>query len=393
MDWRIFVALRYLTAKRKEKFISIISTISILGVAVGVAALIIVIAVMSGFDADLKDKITGTAAHIEITSDYGVAPSGELLKTILDTEHVVSASFFLNGQALIRHNENVSGIIIKGIDPAGEMRTSKINQYIKEGSLDLAKDGVIVGGELANKLNLKLGDLVSVITPAYVEGKGLRVRGIFRSGMYDYDMNLVYVSVAKAQEILAVNGLVSGLSVRIDDAFHIMKTRRVLQEKLGFPYIVRTWLDSNRNLLEALKLEKTVMFVILALIVMVACFNIASSLVMTVLEKTKDIGILKAIGSGRRDIMLIFAMEGSIIGIIGTMFGASFGIFICSILKKYKFITLPKDIYYIDKLPVRLELADISIIIVSSIIISILATIYPSYRASRLDPVEALRYE
>src|SRR3989338_7073551 len=229
MNWRLFVAVRYLTAKRKEKFISIISTISILGVAVGVAALMIVIAVMSGFDADLKDKIIGTSAPIEITSDYGVAPSGELLKKILDTEHVASASFFLNGQALIRHNENVSGIIVKGIDPAGEMRTSKINQYIKEGSLDLAKDGIIVGEELANKLKLKLGEVVSVITPAYVEGKGLKVRGIFRSGMYDYDMNLAYVDIQKAEELLAAKGLVSGLSVRIDDVFHVTKTRRVLQ--------------------------------------------------------------------------------------------------------------------------------------------------------------------
>ncbi|MFA5146187.1 MAG: ABC transporter permease [Candidatus Omnitrophota bacterium] len=393
MRWQLFVALRYLTSPRKEKFISLISMISILGIAVGVSALMIVIAVMSGFDADLKDKITGTNAHLEVISDYGMKPSGEILRKVLATDHVIAAAFFLNGQALVRRDENVTGIIVKGIEPYNEVRVNKLGKYMKEGSLELGDGGIVIGSELAGKLRLKIGDRLSVISPAYVEGKDFTVCGIFTSGMYEYDMTLAYIGLDKAQDLLAVKGLVSGISVRADDAMHIGEVKSRLQKELGLPYAVRTWMDSNKNLLAALKLEKTVMFIILTLIILVACFNISASLIMTVLEKTKDIGILKAIGATNSDIMAVFALQGGVIGLAGTIAGSVLGVGVSWLLKTYKFITLPKDIYYIDRLPVKLEIHDITVIVLSAMVISLLAAIYPSYKASRLDPVEALRYE
>jgi len=393
MPWQLFVSFRYLTAKRREAFISIISLISILGVAVGVGALIIVISVMSGFDDDLKDKIIGTYSHIEVISDYGVKPSVEFIDKILDTKHVEAASFFLNGQALIRKGDNVTGVIIKGINSKDEIRVKRIGQYIKSGSLDLDNNSIVIGSELAGKLGAGPGDRLSLISPANVEGKNFKVSGIFTSGMYEYDMNLVYLDLGRAQDLLGVRGLASGIAIKVDDIFNVGGVKTILQKRLGPGYIVRSWIDLNKNLIEALKLEKTVMFIILTLIVMVACFNIASSLIMTVLEKTKDIGILKAIGSSNSSIMTVFAIQGSIIGIFGTILGSALGVLICYLLKTYRFIILPKDVYYIDRLPVKLEIQDILVIVISSITISILAALYPAYKASRLDPVEALRYE
>lgn len=407
MSWKFFIALRYFSAKRKEAFISIISLISILGIAIGVAALIIVISVMSGFDEELKDKIVGTYSHLEILSDYGIKPDKSIEQAMMDTGHVVAFSYFLNGQALIQKDENVIGIIVKGINPQTEVRVKEIANYIKAGTLDMGSGGAVIGNELANRLNLKVGgkfylispseikpkNALSAVTGKFAEGKEFTVAGIFQSGMYEYDSNLVYIGIVDAQSLFGAKDLVSGVAIRTDDLFMVAAVKKALQEKLGFPYNVRTWIDSNRNFLEAIKLEKTVMFLILTLIVMVACFNIASTLIMTVLEKTKDIGILKAIGSTNGDVMAVFTILGGIIGIIGTFLGAGLGIFMCWCLKTYKFISLPRDIYYIDALPVKLDAQDICVIIVMSIVISLAATIYPAYRASRLNTVEALRYE
>lgn len=406
-QWQLLVSLRYLTSKHKEKFISAISLISILGVAVGVAALIIVIAVMSGFDEDLKSKIIGTYAHLEIVSDYGVNPSKAFTDKVLNTGNVVAAAYFLNTQALIRHNESVTGVIVKGIEPKNEVRINKLGDYMKRGSLDLSDSGIVIGSELADKLDVKVGDFISLIAPSSVdlkktafpgtfkvEGRNYRVSGIFTSGMYDYDMNLAYVSIPEAQGLAGVAGdVVSGMSVKVDNSDDVDDTRRALQAMLGLPYDVRTWVDMNRNLLAALKLEKTVMFIILTLIVMVACFNIASALIMTVLEKTKDIGILKAIGATNFNVMAIFALQGAFIGVLGTALGTGLGTGMCHLLKRYKFINLPKEIYYIDKLPVKLEQGDVQLIVLSSVLISLIATLYPAYKASKLQPVEALRYE
>jgi lipoprotein-releasing system permease protein len=394
MYYELFIALRYLLAKRKEKFISIISLISVLGVAVGVCALIVVIGVMAGFDNELRDKIIGANSHIVIEQEGGVQDAATMIKKIKTEPHVVSAAPFLDGQAFIKAKDSIQGISIRGILADEELKVSKVGSYIKAGSIDgLKNGGMVIGTEMAQRYGLKLGDTVSVLSPIDGSAKDFKVAGIFNSGYYEYDSGLAFVDLKDAQELFGAEGKAGGIGVKIDDEYLAPELRIKLQKKLGFPFYVKTWIDLNKSLFSALKLEKLAMFWILALIVAVACFNIAATLIMVVMEKTKDIGILKAIGATNNSIRIIFTLQGFIVGVVGTALGVAGGLGLGYLLERYQFIKLPKDIYYIDRFPVDIQYTDVAAIVVAALAISLLACLYPAWQASRLNPVDALRYE
>jgi lipoprotein-releasing system permease protein len=385
-----------LTSKRKEKFISLISIISILGIAIGVMALIIVIAVMSGFDKDLHDKIVGNYSHINLTGFKAIG-NNELegiTKIISANPHVKGLSPYVQGQVLLKENNRYFAVGLKGVDPAKESSVSRVKEYVKQGSIDNLPEGaIIVGKELAAYLGLSLNSNLNLQSPL---GKQytLKVAGIFTSGMYDYDLNLVFTNLKTAQDIFGLANLVTAISIKLDSPDIAQNVRDELASGLGYNYNLKTWMEANQNFFAALKLEKLTMFIILTLIILVASFNIISTLIVMVVEKTKDIGILRALGMSGLSIKRIFTFQGLIIGVLGTLLGSSGGILLCLLLKKYQFIKLPQDIYYIDRLPVIIQIwPDIALIVMSALAIIIIATIYPASRASKLKPVEALRYE
>lgn len=364
-----------------------------MGVAVGVTALIVVLAVMSGFDKDLREKIVGTNSHIIIEKEGGISDYNSLVAKINKIPHVKASAPFINGQALIRQNEQVLGVILRGVDPAREKDVSNIQKYIESGDFKLTKSAVLIGKELSSRLGLKIGDDISLVSAAEPEPKDFKVAGIFNSGMFDYDMSLIFTDLEGAQGFYDTGNIAGGIGVRVDDVNSADRIKKDIQKEIGFDYWVRSWSELNKNLFSALKLEKITMFIILALIVVVACFNIASALIMMVMEKTKDIGILKSIGADNVSIRKIFMLDGFLIGFAGTFIGAIGGFGLCYLLKTYQFIKLPKDIYYIDRLPVNLELSDSITVIAAAILISLLSTLYPSWQAAKMEPVEALRYE
>jgi len=397
MRTELLISWRYLVTKRKEKFISLISIISILGVSIGVTALIIVIGVMSGFDKDLREKIVGNYSDITITG-YGPIDASkfeDISKKISSLPRVKGFSPYLQGQVLLKEGSRFFAVGMRGIDPEREPQVTKVNTYIIRGAFKgLAQDNsIIIGKELAAYLGVRVGSELSVYSPLGKQHT-LKVAGIFNSGMYDYDLNLTFTNLLTSQDILGTPGQISAIAVKLDSLDAANKVRNQLAAILGFEYNLRTWMEVNQNFFAALKLEKLTMFIILTLIILVASFNIASTLVVMVVEKTKDIGILRAIGMTAAQIRNIFTYEGLMIGGLGTFFGASGGLILCGLLKKYQFIKLPQDIYYINKLPVAIEFwPDIVLIVISAMAISLIATIYPALKAASLKPVEALRYE
>jgi lipoprotein-releasing system permease protein len=386
--WEFFVGTRYLFAKKGEKFISLTTLISIAGIALGVAALIVVIGVMSGFDKELEDKVVGMNAHIIVMPDMhtpGVWPVGG----------IAAAADFVSGQAIVNVNRQNTGVLLKGIDPEAEPRVTAIGRYLKSGSLPSMEEGILIGSEFAKRFGLKIDDEVSFLSLSSKKPAALKVCGIFNSGMYEYDANIVIVGIRAGQRILDMGDAVSGTALKVKEPLKAEQTRRDLQRTLGYPYRVRTWMDLNRNLFSALKLEKVVMFIILALIVLVACFNVAGTLIMTVIEKTRDIGVLKSIGATNAAVMRIFMIEGFMMGAIGAAAGGAFGLWISRLIAQYPIIRVfgLEEIYYFDRLPVRVQASDFFLVTGLAVLISFLAAVYPAAKAARLNPVEALRYE
>ena len=418
MRYEWFIGLRYLKAKRKQTFISIITVISIVGVALGVMALIVVLAVMSGFEKTLKEKILGTQAHLVVlkASQEGMDRYDEVAKDVQKVKGVVSAAPFILNQVMLSSESNVSGVVIKGIDPDRVGRVTELAHNMKAGRLQDLKgvgesdlSGIILGAELSKHLGVSLNDTIQVISPLGTmtpmgmmpKMKRFRVVGIFYSGMYEYDNTMAYLSLESAQKFFGMGARVTGIEIKTNDIYKVKDIANDIRKKLGFPFWTKDWMEMNRNLFSALKLEKIIMFIILVLIVLVAALNIISTLIMVVMEKSKDIAILKSMGTPSKGILRIFIIEGGVIGVVGTALGTISGLGLAFNLDKvvqflenlFGFKALSPEIYYIEKFPSQVNPLDVGLIIATAIGISLLATLYPSWRASRLDPAEALRYE
>ncbi len=406
MTFERFIAGRYLKVRQQHSFISLTTLLCIAGVATGVMALIVVIAVMAGFKDDLKKRILGVESHLVVMRHgESFTQYPEALNTIRQTDGILGATPVIYDQVMLRSAANVSGAMVRGIDPESVAGVVTLLEDIDLGGLQSEGSenntpGIILGKELASSLGVVPKDSVYLIAPRGVLSpmghmpsmRRFRVAGIFEAGMYEYDGSLAYVDLAVAQKLFKMNSAVSGIEIRLADVDSASDVARVLTEKLGFPYWTRTWMQLNRNLFSALKLEKTVMFIILALIILVAAFNITSSLIMMVMEKTHDIAILKAMGATNGSIRKIFVLKGMAIGAIGTALGVVLGYALCFLLKHYQFIELPGDVYYLSTLPVALNTTDVIAIAFSALAICFLATLYPSGQAAKLDPVEAVRY-
>lgn len=413
MNFEWFVSLRYLFAKRRGAFLSLITVISIAGVAVGVTALIVVLAVMNGFQEDLRNRILGVTSHIVVGSFGGTVSNYREITPVLErVPGVVGATPFVYTQVMISSGKSVSGAVLRGIEILSASKVTRVGQNVALGRLaDLknpdgsdgapAQPAIILGSELARNLAARAGDYITIVSPAgrltpmgqIPKSKLFKVVGTFTSGLFEYDNTLAYVDIEVAQQFLSIGDTVTGIEVGVSDIYSAEEIAKSIEESLGSTYWVRNWMQMNQSLFAALKLEKAVMFVILTLIVLVAAFNIVSSLIMLVTEKGRDIAILKAMGATTTSIRRIFVIEGLLIGASGTLLGLGGGFGLCSILKKYKFIDLPPPIYHLSKLPVKMQTADVLLIALSAILISLIATIYPSQKAAKLDPADALRYE
>jgi len=418
MGYELFVGTRYLRAKRKQTFISVNTVISTAGIFLGVAALIIVLAVMNGFEAELRNKILGINAHILLTRlDGNMEQYRDVMHDIAGVDRVEAATPFLYGQAMVKKGSRVTGVVLRGMDPESAPDVINVGTIVEGdlSSLSEVRDReedlppIIVGRELAGTLGTRYGDTIEVLLPMGVSTpmgtmprlKTFRVSGVFESGFYEYDSTLAFLSLSDMRQFLNTGDAVTGIEIKIDSIYRAKEVADALEEHLGPSYWARTWMELNRNLFSALKLERTVMFIILSLIVLVAAFNIVITLIMSVMEKTGDIAILKSMGATGRSIMKIFMVQGLIIGFVGTALGCVAGITAALNLESivgfiedlFGFTVLPRDVYYLSTLPSEVNYPDVALIVLVTLAICFVASIYPAWTASRLDPAEALRYE
>lgn len=409
MPFELFVALRYLFSRRKQTFIYVISLMSILGVALGVGALVLVLGVYNGLTTDMRDKILGANAHGIVLSYSQQAFEQDLpglMERILAVPGVTGATPFIYSEVMLSAGGGVKGVVLRGIDPKSAPKVLSMLRQLASGTLDKLEGegtpGIIIGDELSRRLHLFIDSRVNLLSPAgqkSAAGFAPRIRpfevaGIFKTGMFEYDSTLAFVSLSSAREILGLPpGYISGIEITVSDLFNADAIGMRLADALGSPFYVRTWMEMNANLFAALKLEKIGMFILLAMVVLIGSFSIVTSLVMLVMEKTRDIAVMMSMGASRRMIRRIFMLQGCIIGLIGTLLGYGFGLGLGWLLKRYRFIKLPENVYTLDHLPISITLTDVLIVGASALLLCFLATLYPARQAARLKPAEALRYE
>ncbi len=409
MAFEYLIGSRYLKSRQKTGFISFITVLSVAGVTVGVMALMIVIAVMTGAESYFKTKILGVESHIVLRRyNSAIEDYPDTIDRVRRLEQVESAVPFVETQAMLRSSAGMSGAVLRGLDPDREgteiigFSKSELRENLTPGRPggQAGMPAIILGKNLSRRLGVSQGDTLYLISPRGIMSpaghmpamKRFRVSGVFESGFYEYDSSMAYIHMQSAQGLLRIGDAATGIGIRVSDIYKADRVAGDISESLGHSYMAMDWMEMNRNFFSALKLEKTAMFVILTLIILVAAFNIASTLIMMVMSKTRDIAILKAMGATEKSIRKIFVFKGLVIGGLGTATGTVLGIAGCLLLKNYQFVDLPGDVYYFTTLPVQIQFLDIAAIVSAALAICFLATLYPARKASRLNPVEALRY-
>jgi lipoprotein-releasing system permease protein len=407
MPFELEIALRYLLAKRRQVFISVISLVSTLGVTVGVMALVIALAIMTGLQQELRDRILGSTAHIFVWKRGGIEDYHAEVQKLQQVPGVVGGAPAVVGKALITSGTGDGFATIKGIDPALETQVTELGRAITDGSIENlgpesedGTPGILIGYDLANRLGASVGESVTIVTPQGTlspfgmmpRSRVLRVAGIFRLGLLEFDSAYGYVSLETAHRLVGTSA-VDHIELKVDDLIAAPRIADEIPARLGTDYLTTDWADMNRSLYSALWLEKIAMGIGIGLIVAVAALNIIASLVLLVMEKTRDIAILKTMGASARSVMYIFLLQGVIIGVIGTLAGAAAGVAISRVADRYRLISIPGDVYQITYLPFRVQPLDLTFIILGAIIVCFVATLYPSRQAAKLDPAQALRYE
>lgn len=399
----VYIALRYLRSRSHSGFISLISYLAIGGVTLGVAALIIVLSVMNGFETEVRDRIVGADAHIRLSTygERGIPAWPEAMKIVRNLPHVVGVSPYVFEKGMLRVGSTTEGVMLRGVDPRTLPQVSELPKHIVSGSLSFERDGLpglVIGRFLADRLGVSVGDTVVLFSPAGMTSafsapavKKFSVTGIFQTGLFEFDDVIAYLELLDAQELFKRGDRVDGLEIKLDNMHIAHRVKEEIEAQFSQPYYAQTWYELRRTLFSWMKIEKWMWTIILSLIIMVAAFNILSTLIMVAMEKRRDIGILKAMGARDRDIARIFSAQGLIVGIVGSIAGTLLGFLICLGQRHYKWVSLPSDIYFLEALPVRMQIFDFAIVIVIAILLSYLGAVYPARRAARLAPVDAIR--